>query len=53
MNKSIETLKRSKSNLDTLMNELNKVAEPQSQNNQVDDRSQNQNLINQTIPMQF
>ena len=31
MNTSIAALKRSKSNLDTLIGELNKVAEPQSQ----------------------
>ena len=31
MNTSIAALKRSKSNLDTLMGELSKVAEPQKQ----------------------
>ena len=31
MNTSIAALKRSKSNLDTLVSELNKVAEPQKQ----------------------
>ena len=39
MNTSIAALKRSKSNLDTLIGELNKVAEPQKQSNSyADDR---------------
>ena len=39
MNTSIAALKRSKSNLDTLVSELNKVAEPQKQKNSyADDR---------------
>jgi hypothetical protein len=39
MNTSIAALKRSKSNLDTLVSELNKVAEPQKQSNSyADDR---------------
>ena len=39
MNTSIAALKRSKSNLDTLVGELNKVAEPQKQKNSyADDR---------------
>ena len=39
MNTSIAALKRSKSNLDTLVSELSKVAEPQKQKNSyADDR---------------
>ena len=54
MNTSIAALKRSKSNLDTLIGELNKVAEPQSQNNHIKMiDSGNQNLINQVMVMQF
>ena len=37
MNTSIAALKRSKSNLDTLIGELNKVAEPQKQSNSYQD----------------
>ena len=37
MNTSIAALKRSKSNLDTLIGELNKVAEPQKQTNSYQD----------------
>jgi len=37
MNTSIAALKRSKSNLDTLIGELSKVAEPQKQTNSYQD----------------
>ena len=54
MNTSIAALKRSKSNLDTLIGELNKVAEPQKHQTHIKMiDSGNQNLINQVMAMQF
>ena len=52
MNTSIAALKRSKSNLDTLVSELNKVAEPQKQKQSYsDDRFWKPELDNPSVEL--